>query len=62
VDSLDSLNIFMEYLKELEKKETEMLNLKRMENKRKSRLARDKFRVCRSRDFPKNSYSTSHPG
>eukprot|EP01127_Copromyxa_protea_P002338 TRINITY_DN1222_c0_g1_i11.p1 TRINITY_DN1222_c0_g1~~TRINITY_DN1222_c0_g1_i11.p1 ORF type:complete len:729 (+),score=141.56 TRINITY_DN1222_c0_g1_i11:35-2221(+) len=44
VDSLDSLNIFMDYIKELEKKEAEEFNLKKIENKRKSRAVRNQFR------------------
>lgn len=45
IDPLDALNIFTEHLKDLDKKETEANNLRKIEIKKKSRQARDAFRV-----------------
>eukprot|EP01124_Arcella_intermedia_P016949 TRINITY_DN2356_c1_g1_i2.p1 TRINITY_DN2356_c1_g1~~TRINITY_DN2356_c1_g1_i2.p1 ORF type:complete len:800 (-),score=237.79 TRINITY_DN2356_c1_g1_i2:128-2527(-) len=45
MDVLDSLSVFMEYIKELEAKENERLKLERQERRTKSRKCRDAFRV-----------------
>lgn len=45
MDPLESLEIFTGFIKDLEKKEAEIANLKKIDIKKKSRIARDQFRV-----------------